>query len=401
MRPTKERDVEIELGMHANCKRSLVVTLGGKEKERAKILAAFEREVRYHSRKKGAICMKEQESKPSKGKRPELLRRREVVSVLPRVPVWSDHRAWITSCVTHTFIFLLIALLWQPRTRGTGDVIDRPVGIAVVHASQSGEEYFLTGGPAEGSVAASAANASASLNMDAEGPPIVIAELLSDVNGYAGANANPSDSERGQGEGLSGLGTATTGAGEGSGATDATFMGLRGSGSSFVYVLDRSASMADSEGAPMRFAKKELLRSIQSLKDKNQFQIVFYNESPGSLNPSSAGGRMLSANELNKDRAMRFVQAITPLGGTEHIPGLKMGLSFSPNVVFFLTDAAEPAMRESQLIEIQDRADRSLTTIHTVQFNRGPAENDGGWIRQLAEMNRGTYRYVDILSIEQ
>ena len=64
-----------------------------------------------------------------------------------------------------------------------------------------------------------------------------------------------------------------------------------------------------------------------------------------------------------------------------------------------LTDAAEPALSESQLVEIQSRAERSMTTIHTIQFNRGEATNDGGWIRDLAEMNRGTYRYVDILSL--
>jgi hypothetical protein len=107
----------------------------------------------------------------------------------------------------------------------------------------------------------------------------------------------------------------------------------------------------------------------------------------------------LVGNEINRDRASKFVKAITPLGGTEHIPGLKMGLSFSPDVLFFLTDAAEPSLSESQLVEIQSRAERSMTTIHTIQFNRGEATNDGGWIRDLAEMNRGTYRYVDILSL--
>jgi hypothetical protein len=213
--------------------------------------------------------------------------------------------------------------------------------------------------------------------------------------------ANPrGDATRGVGEGLAGIGTGSAGSGDGQAKSVASFMGLKGAGSSFVYVLDRSDSMREFDGAPMRYAKRELLTSIQSLSDRNQFQIVFYNESPGSLTPGTAGGKLLQANELNKDKATRFIHAISPQGGTEHIPGLKMGLSFLPDVLFFLTDAAEPAMNEAQLLDIQSRADRSLTTIHTIQFHRGPETNDGGWIRDLAEMNRGTYRYVDILTLE-
>jgi len=337
----------------------------------------------------------------AKGKQPELLQRRESRSVVPRLPVWSDHRAWITSCLAHTLVFLALALLWQPRTRGTGATIERPVGIAVVHESSQGDEYFLHSGARQGGVEpASAASSSQRAAREDSGPPISVSDLMSELVGAAGENPDPNAADQGTGEGLAGLGTATTGAGTSGGETSTTFMGLKGTGASFVYVLDRSASMAEFNGAPMQFAKRELLRSIQSLEDKHQFQIVFYNETPGALNPGTAGGRMLNATETNKDRASSFVRAISPQGGTEHLPGLKMALSYGPAVLFFLTDAAEPSMTESQLLDIQDKAERSLTTIHTVQFNQGAPTNDGGWIRDLAEMNRGTYRYVDILTIE-
>lgn len=347
--------------------------------------------------------MAEDTSDTTRTKRPALLQRRESRFLLPRLPVWRDNRAWLTSCVFHTIIFVALALLWQPRSRGTGESIDQPVGIALVHQTNNGEEYFLSGGSsgaasAQGEASA-VANPASALNSD--GPPIAVSELMAELVGPQGTNLSPTSGDgSGNGDGLSGVGSGGSGSGVGRGKSTASFMGLRGTGSSFVYVLDRSASMLEFEGAPMRFAKKELLNSIRSLEEKNQFQIVFYNESPGALNPGTNAGRLLTANETNKDRAIRFVQAITPQGGTEHIPGLKMGLSFSPDVLFFLTDAAEPAMSEAQLIEIQSRAERSLTTIHTIQFNQGPETNDGGWIRILAEMNRGTYRYVDILTLE-
>jgi hypothetical protein len=44
--------------------------------------------------------------------------------------------------------------------------------------------------------------------------------------------------------------------------------------------MDRSASMGDPGGKPIRVAKDELLRSLDSLGDVQQFQIIFYNQQP-------------------------------------------------------------------------------------------------------------------------
>lgn len=319
---------------------------------------------------------------------------------------WKDVKAWLISSVFHTLAFLCLAFLWQPVRRGSGDLLDRPVGIAVFHATQKGERYELSDNsqgsnqkaPSEQNLEA---NSPASESNSSAAPPIDLSELTKDLIGNSADSIAIGSALGKVGQGLSGTGDKQGNSGDGpGGATTATFMGLKGSGSNFVYVLDRSASMEEFQGAPIRFAKSELLKSISSLGQRNQFQIVFYNESPGSLSNGSAAGKLLAANEINKEKAIRFIKAIKPSGGTEHIPGLKMGLSFSPDVLFFLTDAAEPSLTESQLIDIQNRAERSLTTIHTIQFNHGPAPNDGTWIRELAERNRGTYRYIDISNLE-
>jgi len=307
----------------------------------------------------------------------------------------------LISSAAHTILLIALALLWQPTRRGTGDLIDRPVGIAVFHESKRADLYSLTDSNSASSPASSAMQTARAETA----APVDLSELTKDLIGYSADTGATSNAVGKLGQGISGTGIQGSSnllnSGQGQGASSsATFMGLRGAGSNFVYVLDRSASMEEFGGAPMRFARSELLKSIASLAEKNQFQIVFYNESPGSLSNGGSGGRLLAANDINKEKASRFVKAIKPSGGTEHIPGLKMGLSYAPDVLFFLTDAAEPSLSESQLVEIQNRADRSSTTIHTIQFNRGPAPNDGTWIRELAERNRGTYRYIDISGLE-
>ncbi len=328
----------------------------------------------------------------------QMVARRESIAWQGPSLAWKDYRALLVSCAVHTAAFVLLGLLMIPLTRGTGRATLQ-LGAIIATDSAEGESFDLGGSAANASDAPESGGRSAPAPTLAEssGAPISVSDIMQDLVGYAGKGNSPEGSGSGLGDGLSG--TGTSGTGSGSGKTTASFMGLRGTGSSFAYVLDRSSSMDEFEGAPMRFAKEELLRSIQSLKDNHQFQIVFYNESAGALSASGGGGRMLYGNETSKEKATRFVKAIRAIGGTEHVPGIKMGLSFSPDVLFFLTDAADPAMSEAQLLEIQSRAERSMTTIHSVQFNRGEAPNDGGWIRDLAEMNRGTYRYVDITKL--
>ena len=112
-------------------------------------------------------------------------------------------------------------------------------------------------------------------------------------------------------------------------------------------------------------------------------------------------GGMLFATDQNKRRAINFVRSMPGDGGTSHLPALKQALSLSPEVLFFLTDADDPSLTMPQLLDIQRRTEVSRTTVHTIQFNSGPASNDGSWIRKMAEMNRGVYKYIDVTSINE
>ncbi len=326
----------------------------------------------------------------------DLLFRRDRSLFVFEQKYWSDFRAWIASCLFHTTLFLLAALLWRPQSRGTSGELERPVGIAVVHQTSDGTQYSLEGGSSGSTGSIAEVARAVSMNIESEaGPPISIESIVSQL---AGAQTGPETGTSGsQGNGLagdSGLGSGK-GSGKGSGLkTKTTFFGVEGSGRSFVYVIDRSDSMNSLGGAPLRFAKREVLKSLESLTEFNQFQIVFYND---SLAPMSRG--LLFAEDKNKRKASDFVRNMPGDGSTAHFPALRQGLAMVPEVLFFLTDADDPSLSRGQLLEIQKRAELSRTTIHSIQFNAGPATNDGSWIKELAEMNRGTYSYIDVTSI--
>ena len=331
----------------------------------------------------------------------DLLQRRDRSLFVFEQKSWSDFRAWITSCLFHTTLLVLFALLWRPQTRGTSGELDRPVGIAVAHETNQGNEYSLEGG-ASGAISASA-TASQSIPLaaiDTAGPPIsienVIAELIGNQTGASDGRPSQAGTEGSGLSGEGGAGSSTGGRGRGAGTkTKTSFFGVEGSGSSFVYVVDRSDSMNSYNAAPLRYAKRELIKSLESLNEYNQFQIVFYND---SISPMSR--KMFFATDGDKRRAINFVRTMPGDGGTKHLPALKQALAMSPEVIFFLTDADE-SLTFSQLTEIQERAELSRTTIHTIQFSLGSAPADGGWIRDLAVMNRGSFKYIDVSTINK
>jgi hypothetical protein len=337
---------------------------------------------------------------------PELMTKRDRAPLVP-ASLAGGHMGWVASCCVHTVLFVILGLLWRPVVRGTGGEPDRPIGIAVVHQTSDGNNYYSLRD--SGSSSASSNVQAPQSNLTVATQPMSLESILADVldsgADVAAASAQATGADL-SGTGLSGSGnTSGSGSpGKGSGGlnqTQASFLGVTGTGSSFVYVLDRSDSMNALSSAPFLLAKRELLKSIQSLGPAHQFQILFYNDSISPMSGALGGrNRLLFAKDTEKARATQFIRGMIANGGTEHLPALKGGLSFAPDVLFFMTDAEEPRLNQAQLADLQERAAQSGTTIHTIQFAPGEPTGDGGWLRALAEMNRGKYRYVNVDTIE-
>ncbi len=328
------------------------------------------------------------------------------------LPEWRNNArwpSWSISTLLHVAVFLLLAWLWKPYTNGTQGDRDRPIGIAVVHHSQGATEYFLeAGGKGDNaydqpSTAAMAKTLTAISTSKAAGS-MTPEELLGEFAGISKAPLGGDTAGTGSGsKGLSGLGSSGVGTGKGkAGSTKTNVFGIEGSGSSFVYVFDRSESMNGYEGAPLRMAKRELAQSLESLTSVNQFQIIFYNEAPGPYRGSLSRTRgLIFATDTEKQSASIFVKGITGLGGTEHLPALRMGINLGSDVIFFLTDAADPSLKQSEVVEITERCLTRRTTIHSIEFGTGPSPGGERWIEQLAARTGGKYRYLDVTNIER
>ena len=110
---------------------------------------------------------------------------------------------------------------------------------------------------------------------------------------------------------------------------------------------------------------------------------------------------MIPGEQAYLARAENYVRSISAFGGTQHLGALKMALRMGPDVIFFLTDARIPRLSTSELREIRNRALRSGTTIHAIEFGPVSVPPRDSFLRDLAMQNNGEYRYVNVRGLER
>ncbi len=323
---------------------------------------------------------------------------------LPRGPLAPSSglswRGWIVSVVLHAALVVALGLLWPlvPKGQSGQEELVFEGQVALKHVSEEGETYYEN--PAEqSSTQQNTSQDQSALPQDllSESSVPQVENPLPDLDVLA-----PGSGAAAAGGGASGLlsgNPPSRNAPAGATKTKTTFFGVEGEGNSFVYVLDRSASMGSAGGVPLRAAKAQLKASLGALQEVNLFYIIFYNDVPRLFRVPSNRQGLVFANSRNKVLAMRFIDSITAEGATEHRDALVKALNLQPDVIFFLTDGDDPPLRPADLADIRRRAAAAGTTIHVIQFGQGPLLRSESFLTQLARQNRGTFRYVDIYDL--
>jgi hypothetical protein len=170
--------------------------------------------------------------------------------------------------------------------------------------------------------------------------------------------------------------------------------GLEARGAKFVYVFDRSGSMSEFRGRPLRSAKEELIASLADLDERNQFYVIFYNEEPRLLQLGPTKGRLVFATPDNKQVANDFISGIQADGGTNHVAALDIALRLRPDVIFLLTDGDEASDPSPDEIRRLERSNGGGASINVIQFS--PSPRPGSTLVQLAKQNRGQHLFIDV-----
>ncbi|HTI50777.1 MAG TPA: hypothetical protein VL475_07495 [Planctomycetaceae bacterium] len=326
---------------------------------------------------------------------------------LPRErSMWTAIPSWIISLALHAALLATFAMtLESPAIVGDPLANDREVGIYFrpsheSHLDAPGERVGEPTSPT--TTPGPAAETGEDLTVD-EAPPVTLDLPSAAVARIGPGPALPSESVASDARQMiksTGTRPATAGNGPGSGGGNGqsgggtTFFGQKAAGSRFVYVIDASGSMHEHNA--LGVAKSELLASLAQLDSNQQFQIIFYSEKCYPMSGAEGKPQLFWGTDVNRTKASQFVRGIEPLEGTRHRDALLNALLYSPDVIYFLTDAGEPRLEPADLDRIK-RRNNGRAQIHAIEFGKGANLNiETNFVRRLARENGGGYVYRDI-----
>ena len=297
--------------------------------------------------------------------------------------------AWFLSFLLHTCLFLVVLLALRTFQSGASDIENRSGGIVWVDMQSDTTKYLTEGDVEQVSSQPAAEQSPPPLAADAELPP--------DLPGMDSAQTpitGAGDQRVEELPGADGLIDGPAANLEIGGKVTTEVFGIKGTGSRFVYVFDRSSSMEGFNGRPLLAARQALLQSLGSLRDNHQFQIIFYNDGVRAFNPDGLAA-MYFATDDRKDAARDFVRSVGGEGGTDHLNALKKAFRLGPDVIFLLTDA-EGGFTAAELREVS-RLNRSAAVINAIEF--GDRLRGDRSLQRLAQESGGQYIYKDIRTL--
>ncbi|HET6246817.1 MAG TPA: hypothetical protein VFE47_03885 [Tepidisphaeraceae bacterium] len=247
---------------------------------------------------------------------------------------------------------------------------------------------------------------------DKKGPTVDIA----DAGGGAGDNtAGLIQVGAGQAFGSGSGQGAGNGSGHGGGSGDSTgpmamfgtpgggglgikgpVFGNGGNARQIVFLCDSTGSMINK----MATLKDELNKAVSGLKPIQSFDIVFYQD----VKIDALAPALIPATPESKRKAGTYLEAVTATGTTNPLPGLEMALKLHPQIMFFLTDAADfpdPPAVEAMIKKYN--TDKKIR-VNTILFVQNKNEHDQNidseaFMKKIATDNGGNFRWVEIDSL--
>lgn len=158
-----------------------------------------------------------------------------------------------------------------------------------------------------------------------------------------------------------------------------------------VYVVDTSGSMV--QGDKIGKAKDALKKAISELKPGDSFNIICFDHDARQFSD-----QMLEINPANRERALRYVEAIQLKAGTNISAGMERALALRATHIFLLSDG-EPSRGITEegslrsLVRSRNSGGAQITTLAL-----GLGENFKGipLLKAIAAENGGQFSYVNL-----
>lgn len=189
--------------------------------------------------------------------------------------------------------------------------------------------------------------------------------------------------------GESGAGLAKFDSGLG-GAPTAKFFGQEIEGRRIVFVLDNSGSM---QGGRLETVIAELLRCVDSLRDDQEFYVIFHSDMLYPLFYPDPVDRYVRPTKANKRMLARWLDSVELCLGDSVDEAIAAAAMIDPDTVFLLSDGR---IQGNKTIRFLLSGETRNFPIHTFAVGMGGSVAGRRNLAEVAEANGGEFRESEI-----
>ncbi len=176
----------------------------------------------------------------------------------------------------------------------------------------------------------------------------------------------------------------------------ASFFGTKVEGRRIVYVVDNSGGM---RGGELETLVDELLKSVESLTDEQEFYVIFYSDMLYPLFYPHPVQRFVPANDRFKQRLRKWLETVEFCLGNEVDKAIEAATMIRPDVVYLLTDGDLDSTRDQRRMAYLLNARGRKFKIHTFGMGTGEKGRAAEKLRLVADANDGTFRAVEVSDV--
>jgi len=179
--------------------------------------------------------------------------------------------------------------------------------------------------------------------------------------------------------------------------TGAQFFGVKATGNSFCYIVDRSGSM---KGGAFESAKQEIVRSLSTMKPTQRFYIFFFGEEVEAmkLDGKNEESFPVYATPENIQKTIVWMDRVKIQSGKHPAEVIERAIEMDMDGIFLLFDGETtvdlaPKVRKFNTVDDFISGQQTRVPIHSVCFYTEKPEAQQ-LMKTIAQQNLGTYRYV-------
>lgn len=234
-------------------------------------------------------------------------------------------------------------------------------------------------------------------------------ELMAAVNddpfnaAFGDSDGDQTVTDESQIAGTEGGGDKTQGQGDGK---SAKFFGMRAMGNKFVYVLDRSGSMAYESSDVQEYkvsrfdvARLELMNSVESLRPHQEFYVVLFSNGMRQMFDRKAlVPTPVNATPENKAKLKEWLWQNRADGGTDPRGSLKLAYKMNPDAIFMLSDGEFRDETNDGNPRSIDIARKQVEESKPIRINSIALEDDSSKsnMQELSTVSGGQFKFVKV-----